>query len=95
MPQAATLSNAALLRPERASTSASIATPPASAVPATAWLANPNPRIDPQLNLLVLEFHDAAGRVTNTIPNARQLDAYRLHGVPGRSQAAANSIKPP
>lgn len=62
---------------------------PAASVPATAWLANPYPRLDPALDLVVLAFHDSEGRVTRTLPSAAVLQAYRLHGVPGRTSPAA------
>ncbi len=74
-----------------------IASPPASdpapppraaaspaAAPPAAWLENPDPQIDPGLNIVVLEFHDSAGRITRTIPSEQVIAAYRLHGVPGR-----------
>lgn len=46
-------------------------TPPAPLEP------SPGLRLDPALNLVVLEFRDAKGKVVSTIPNAHQLAAYR------------------
>lgn len=40
-------------------------------------LPNPSMRLDPALGLVVIEFHDEAGGVVRTIPDPRQLDAYR------------------
>jgi len=42
-------------------------------------LAPPNPslRLDPELEIVVLEFRDEAGQVRNTIPTEQQLAAYR------------------
>ena len=43
---------------------------------------NPSVHLDLALNLVVLEFHDGSGNVTSSIPSTRQLQAYRLEGVP-------------
>jgi hypothetical protein len=55
--------------------------PPASAaVPGAPPIsARPNPaiRLDGALGLVVIEFRDASGAVTSTIPSERQLAAYR------------------
>ena len=59
------------------------ATPVAKAVqPYT----NPALRLDPALGLVVIEFHDDSGKLTSSIPNQRQIDAYRRHGatLPGQ-----------
>ena len=60
----------------------------APAEPATtrSVLLNPSLRIENGLGLVVMEFYDAAGAVTSSIPTARQLDAYRYSN--GRSTAA-------
>lgn len=56
--------------------------PPASAVstatakPARLYV-NPDYQFEPTLGLVVMEFHDASGNVTSSIPSQRQLDAYR------------------
>lgn len=39
--------------------------------------ANPTLRFDPVLGLVVIEFHNAAGAVTSSVPSQRQIDAYR------------------
>ena len=51
---------------------------------------NPDLRLDPALGLVVIEFHDESGKLINSIPNQRQIDAYRLHDVtlPGQIPAA-------
>ena len=55
-------------------------TPPAHAPPARAASPNPNPqlRLDPALGLVVIEFRDASGTITTSIPSQRQLEAYRM-----------------
>ncbi len=45
-------------------------------------LPNPSMHLDPQLGMVVLEFHNTSGQVTNTLPTQQQLDAYRAFGVP-------------
>ena len=50
--------------------------------------ANPDFRFDPAAGLVVIEFRNDSGKVTNTIPTQRQLDAYRSHqNPPGGTQA--------
>jgi len=41
--------------------------------------ANPIYKFDPTVGLVVMQFLDSTGDVTNTIPSARQLGAYRTH----------------
>jgi hypothetical protein len=50
---------------------------------------NPSQRLDPALGLVVIEFRDASGNVTDSIPTERQLQAYRLH------QNASDAAMPP
>src|ERR1700733_3527174 len=38
---------------------------------------NPSFRFDPTVGLVVIEFHDNTGAVSNSIPSQRQLEAYR------------------
>jgi hypothetical protein len=40
---------------------------------------NPSYRFDPTVGLVVIEFHNDTGGVSNSIPSARQLEAYRTH----------------
>lgn len=42
--------------------------------------ATPNPtlELDPALGLVVIQFRDANGAVTSSIPSQQQIDAYRL-----------------
>jgi hypothetical protein len=72
------------------------ATPPPAA-PAT---PNPRLRLDGSLGMVVIEFRDAVGDVSNTIPTPRQIAAYRAAvvsdapvpvGVPARVGSAAPS----
>lgn len=48
--------------------------PPPPQAPAT---PNPRLRLDGSLGVVVIEFRDQVGDVANTIPSARQLQAYR------------------
>jgi len=54
---------------------------PAGAVPPIASQetgpANPRMRIDRDLGMVVIEFRDAAGRVSVSLPTEREIDAYR------------------
>jgi hypothetical protein len=56
------------------------ATPPAAtdggAAPRVPLL-NPRMRIDPALNLVVLEFRGHDGELSRSIPSPREIDAYR------------------
>lgn len=63
------------------------AVPPTAGVAANGkpaeLFANPGFRFDPAAGLVVIEFLDNAGKVTDSIPSQRQLDAYRSHlGTP-------------
>ncbi len=67
--------------------SAPYAAPSASAQPDPATVAaaskrplvNPSLHLDLALNLVVLQFVDDNGDVTNSFPSAKQLKAYRVH----------------
>jgi hypothetical protein len=68
-------------------------TTPAGAAPSSLAVApgqqfpNPRLRLDPGLGMVVIEFRDDGGEVTNSIPSQRQLDAYRMHQeAPGTAQ---------
>ena len=54
---------------------------PAGAVPPEASTeigpANPRMRIDRDLGMVVIEFRDAAGRVSVSLPTPREIEAYR------------------
>ena len=52
-------------------------TAPIGTAPTGITSGNPSERLDPGLGLIVLSLHDAAGQVTDSIPTARQLQAYR------------------
>jgi hypothetical protein len=49
------------------------AAPPQPGVP----MVNPRMRIETALNLVVLEFRDADGALSRSIPSPREIDAYR------------------
>ena len=50
---------------------------------------NPSFKFDSTVGLVVIDFHDETGRVTNSIPSQQQLDAYRSHRatLPGEGPA--------
>lgn len=50
-------------------------------------LANPRLHTDLALNRLVLEFFDAQGDFTHSIPSQKQLDAYRIAASSGLKDA--------
>ncbi len=67
------------------------AVPAAAAAKTTAVeLANPRLHTDVALNRLVLEFFDSRGDLTQSIPNQKQLDAYRLAAASG----ARDTVEP-
>jgi hypothetical protein len=68
-------------------------TPPAQAPPSSpaALVANPSLRFDAVSGLVVIEFHDASGDVTTSIPTLRQLEAYRIWGQPVPSEDVLTS----
>jgi hypothetical protein len=41
---------------------------------------NPDFHLDLALNIVVLQFFDSKGDVTQSIPSQKQLDAYRAEG---------------
>src|SRR5580704_3324968 len=51
-------------------------TPAAKPVP---LFVNPSFQFDSTVGLVVIDFHDHSGTVTNSIPSQQQLDAYRSH----------------
>jgi hypothetical protein len=48
---------------------------------------NPGLHLDPALNIVVLQFYDSKGNVTQTIPSQKQLQAYQQ----GAGQKASDS----
>ncbi len=64
------------------------AAPEAKPVP---LFANPSFRFDPSVGLVVIEFHNDTGGISNSIPSQRQLAAYRLHRetLPGETPPEA------
>ncbi len=60
--------------------------PAGSAPPAVApdvGPANPRLRIDRDLGMVVIEFRDAAGRISVSLPTPREIEAYRAAVVYG------------
>ena len=68
-------------------------TPPAQAPPTApaVMVANPTLRFDAASGLVVIEYHDADGHVTTSIPTLRQLEAYRHWHQPLPGQTSAPS----
>ncbi|WP_407026162.1 hypothetical protein [Roseococcus sp. DSY-14] len=68
------------------------ASPPAAAAPESAPDASPGPnprlRVDPALNLLVVEFRGAGGEVTRTSPTEQELRAYRAAQLRGEDHSS-------
>ncbi|MGI4947042.1 MAG: hypothetical protein ACRYHQ_41890 [Janthinobacterium lividum] len=55
-------------------------------------LPNPSMHLDPQLGVVVLQFRNTSGVVTNTLPTAAQLDAYRAFGVPHPGETKSDHL---
>ena len=53
---------------------------------------NPDFYLDPALNIVVLQFFDSKGNVTQSIPSQKQLDAYRLDGGPGTKTTPSHPV---
>ena len=71
-------------------------TPPAqgSATAPSILVANPTLRFDVASGLVVIEFHDAAGDVTTSVPTLRQLEAYRIHSQSPPGQSPPHQASP-
>jgi hypothetical protein len=78
--------------------------PSRSAAPAEAPAAKPVPlfvnpsfKFDPTVGLVVIDFHNDSGAVTDSIPSQRQLEAYRTHREtpPGEPAPPAPKSPPP
>ncbi len=59
---------------------------PDAPAPQPTPVVNPRLRIDPALNIVVIEFRDEAGQVGLSIPTPRELDAYRRNAAPAEPQ---------
>ena len=78
--------------PAKTAAAAPAVAPPAEKS-ASPWYVNPDFRFDATTGLVVIEFHNDSGQLTNSIPSQKQLDAYRLHHTPLPGDAAAMSAK--
>jgi hypothetical protein len=58
---------------------------PAQAAKPVPLFVNPSFQFDPTVGIVVINFHDDKGTLTNSIPTQRQLEAYRAHraALPG------------
>ncbi len=63
--------------------------------PAARLAPNPLLRVDPTLNIVVLEFRDATGEVRQTMPTERELSSYRAALRRGDEGAPAGGVSPP
>ncbi len=52
-------------------------------------LSNPSVRLDPQLNIVILEFYNADGEISRKLPTERQLRAYTMGQDPALPGAPA------
>jgi hypothetical protein len=71
-------------------------TPAVSAAPqSTALFVNPSFQFDPTVGLVVIQFRDDKGAISDTIPSQRQLAAYRDHqaALPGEGSPLAGDGK--
>ena len=79
---------AGVAAPEATTTQADTATPRAPIGP------NPSFQIDAPLGIIVMQLHDATGKVASTIPTAQQLNAYRRSAAhPGTQQAPGTAVQ--
>jgi hypothetical protein len=69
------------------------AAPTAKPVP---LFVNPSFQFDPTVGIVVIDFHNDTGAVTNSIPSQRQLEAYRTHreALPGEQAPPAPKPAP-
>ena len=72
------------------------APPPTPAAKPVPLFVNPSFQFDPTVGLLVIDFRDTNGTLTNSTPSQQQLDAYRSHRAtpPGEQppQATQSSL---
>ncbi len=59
----------------------------------TTMYPNPASRLDPELHMVILEFRNASGQITETLPTTQQLDQYRLNLTEGPAQQDAAKVK--
>lgn len=64
--------------PARNTVPAQAPVPVAAAKPVPLFV-NPSFQFDSTVGMVVIDFHDNTGRVTNSIPSQQQLAAYRSH----------------
>ncbi len=79
---------------DNAATARSNAQAPSPAAPEAKpvqLFVNPSFQFDPSVGLVVIAFHDDSGKVENSIPSERQLEAYRTHqeALPGQTAPKA------
>lgn len=77
-----------------AQSTAQTAKPVARPAPAPLFV-NPSFQYDSTVGLVVIDFHDNKGRVTNSIPSQQQLDAYRSHRAYPPGEQPPTAAAPP
>ncbi len=60
-----------------------VAAAPVAAPQVPARLLNPQPVIDPALGIVVTEYFNQSGQMTDQYPSARAIDTYRIYGLHG------------
>ncbi len=50
---------------------------------------NPASRLDPALHIVILEFRDASGRITESLPTAQQLQQFKQQSLTAAPEASA------
>ncbi len=68
--------------------------PPAVSAPEVVTQLNPLMRIDPALGIVVLEFRDRAGDISDSIPTQRELKAYHDAAQTGAAPEAPQAGTP-
>ncbi len=73
--------------------SAAVVKGPVPAVPVR--LLNPQPVIDPALGIVVTEYFNRSGEMTEQYPSVRAIDSYRIYGLHGvQDEPAAGTDSP-
>jgi hypothetical protein len=90
------ISPAASVQPSVSNRAAASTTQSPSAASASSGsgppLVNPGLHLDPALNIVVLQFFDSKGDVTQTIPSQKQIQAYQQEaGQKTESQPSKNT----
>ncbi len=58
-------------------------------------LLNPQPVIDPALGIVVTEYFDQSGQMTDQHPSVRAIDTYRIYGLRGSADGPSQEADVP